>query len=114
MIPHYSAGQMKMPERKCPEGFHTGKPNLIVCPKVDMWRTILSIYMQSPDQGLPTTTEVLVCCESTTKEEVELLLRRALQTPTEKGGINHHYCCSLHIMLLSQDSSRHYWMIRAC
>ena len=90
MISHYSAGQMKVPDRKSPEGFHIGKPNLIVCPKVDMWRTILSIYMQSPDQGLPTAAEVLVCCESTATEEVELLLRRALQTPTEKGEIKHH------------------------
>ena len=74
-----------VPERKCPEGFNVGKPNLIVCPKMDVWRTILSIYMHTPGQGLPTATEVLICCESTTTEEVELLMRRALQSPADKG-----------------------------
>ena len=86
MIANLSADQMKLPKREIPEGFHTGKPNLIVCPKVDMWRTILSIYMTSADQGLPSAAEVLVCCESTTTEEVELLLRRAMQTPADDGN----------------------------
>ena len=87
LINHVHVDEALLPKRECPEVFYTGKPNLVVCPEVDMWRAILSIYMHSPDQGLPSAAEVLVCCESTTAEEVELLLRRALQSPADKGTV---------------------------
>ena len=75
----------RLPVRECPEGLYAGKPNLVVCPKVDMWRTILSIYMTSSEQCLPSAAEVLVCNETTTPEEIELLLRRAMQHPVDEG-----------------------------
>nr|XP_018671622.1 LOW QUALITY PROTEIN: E3 ubiquitin-protein ligase rnf213-alpha-like [Ciona intestinalis] len=61
------------------DNFTLGKPNLIVCPPHNIWSTILSLYMKTHDQPLPTTSEVLVCTETTTKEDVELLLRRSVQ-----------------------------------
>ncbi|KAJ3607854.1 hypothetical protein NHX12_024905, partial [Muraenolepis orangiensis] len=38
----------------------------------------LSLYVNSPEQPLPSTDEVLVCREATTEEEVEIFFRRAL------------------------------------
>jgi len=89
MISLYHADKAMSPKRDCPEGFNVGKPNLIVCPEVDIWRAILSVYMHSSDQGLPTAAEVLVCSQFTTTEEVELLLRRALQSPTDDSKFDY-------------------------
>ena len=71
--------------RACPDNLHVGKPNLIVCSKEAMWENLLSLYMQSPDQDLPSAVEVLVCCKSTTIEEVSLLFRRAIQSSCDGG-----------------------------
>ena len=81
-----------LPQRKFPDGFDEGKPNLIICSKDNMWRTILSLYMESPDQCLPFSEEVLVCSQSTTTEEIELLFRRAIQYPPDEGL---HYNCHI-------------------
>lgn len=64
--------------RKLPPVLQEGKPNLVLCPSAEVFTTILSFYMQSPEQPLPSTDEVLVCREETTEEEVEIFLRRAL------------------------------------
>ncbi|XP_068161093.1 E3 ubiquitin-protein ligase rnf213-beta isoform X2 [Antennarius striatus] len=55
-----------------------GKPNLVLCASSEVFTTILSFYMKSPEQPLPSTDEVLVCREETTEEEVEIFLRRVL------------------------------------
>lgn len=55
-----------------------GKPNLLLCPSAEIFTIILSFYMKSPEQPLPSADEVLVCREETTEEEVEIFLRRAL------------------------------------
>ncbi|XP_059181122.1 E3 ubiquitin-protein ligase rnf213-beta [Centropristis striata] len=64
--------------RNLPPVLQEGKPNLVLCPTAEVFTTILSFYMQSPEQPLPSTDEVLVCREETTEEEVEIFLRRAL------------------------------------
>ncbi|XP_045924674.1 E3 ubiquitin-protein ligase rnf213-beta [Micropterus dolomieu] len=64
--------------RNLPLVLQEGKPNLVVCPSAEVFTTILSFYMESPEQPLPSTDEVLVCREETTEEEVEIFLRRAL------------------------------------
>ncbi|XP_049419183.1 E3 ubiquitin-protein ligase rnf213-beta isoform X2 [Epinephelus fuscoguttatus] len=64
--------------RNLPPVLQEGKPNLVVCPSAEVFTTVLSFYMQSPEQPLPSTDEVLVCREETTEEEVEIFLRRAL------------------------------------
>ncbi|XP_069374050.1 E3 ubiquitin-protein ligase rnf213-beta isoform X2 [Paralichthys olivaceus] len=64
--------------RNLPPILQEGKPNLLVCPSTEVFTTVLSFYMESPEQPLPSTDEVLVCREETTEEEVEILLRRAL------------------------------------
>ncbi|XP_037610034.1 E3 ubiquitin-protein ligase rnf213-beta isoform X1 [Sebastes umbrosus] len=64
--------------RNLPPVLQEGKPNLVLCPSAEVFTTILSFYMQSPEQPLPSTDEVLVCREETTEEEVEIFLRRAL------------------------------------
>lgn len=79
------ADKQHLPKRVLPHGFFQGKPNLIVCQPADVWRTLLNIYMHSPEQTLPTSAEVLVCCESTATEDVELLLRRAIQSTVDEG-----------------------------
>ncbi|XP_028423038.1 E3 ubiquitin-protein ligase rnf213-beta isoform X2 [Perca flavescens] len=64
--------------RNLPLVLQDGKPNLVLCPSAEVFTTVLSFYMQSQDQPLPSTDEVLVCREETTEEEVEIFLRRAL------------------------------------
>ncbi|XP_029311958.1 LOW QUALITY PROTEIN: E3 ubiquitin-protein ligase rnf213-beta [Cottoperca gobio] len=64
--------------RNLPKVLQEGKPNLVICPSAEVFTTVLSFYMQSPEQPLPSTDEVLVCREETTEEEVEIFLRRAL------------------------------------
>uniref|UniRef100_A0A3B3UG58 RING-type E3 ubiquitin transferase n=1 Tax=Poecilia latipinna TaxID=48699 RepID=A0A3B3UG58_9TELE len=71
--------------RNLPPGLQVGKPNLVLCPSAEVFTTTLSIYMESPEQPLPSSDEVLVCREQTTREEVEIFLRRALcQVSREK------------------------------
>lgn len=65
-------------KRKLPPGFQEGRPNLVLCPATEVLRTALSVYMESPDQTLPSTDEVLMCQEDTTEEQVEIFLRRCL------------------------------------
>lgn len=64
--------------RNLPLVLQEGKPNLVLCPSAEVFTTVLSFYMESPEQPLPSTDEVLVCREETTEEEVEIFLRRAL------------------------------------
>ncbi|XP_044192717.1 E3 ubiquitin-protein ligase rnf213-beta isoform X2 [Thunnus albacares] len=64
--------------RNFPSVLQEGKPNLVLCPSAEVFTTTLSFYMQSPEQPLPSTDEVLVCREETSEEEVEIFLRRAL------------------------------------
>ncbi|XP_070782783.1 E3 ubiquitin-protein ligase rnf213-beta [Enoplosus armatus] len=64
--------------RNLPPVLQEGRPNLVLCPSAEVFTTILSFYMESPEQPLPSTDEVLVCREETTEEEVEIFLRRAL------------------------------------
>ncbi|XP_040922673.1 E3 ubiquitin-protein ligase rnf213-beta isoform X2 [Toxotes jaculatrix] len=64
--------------RNLPPLLQEGKPNLLLCPSADVFTTVLSFYMKSPEQPLPSTDEVLVCREETTEEEVEIFIRRAL------------------------------------
>ncbi|KAK1881703.1 E3 ubiquitin-protein ligase rnf213-beta [Dissostichus eleginoides] len=69
--------------RNLPLVLQEGKPNLVICPSAEVFTTVLSFYMQSLDQPLPSTDEVLVCKEETTEEEVEIFLRRALGQGSE-------------------------------
>lgn len=64
--------------RKLPPILQEGRPNLVLCSSSEVFTTILSFYMESPEQPLPSADEVLVCREETTEEEVEIFLRRAL------------------------------------
>ena len=66
------------PRRKFPSSLEEGKPNLLICPENDMYSVLLSLYMHSDNQPLPTLSEVLLCSENTSKEEVDLFLRRAI------------------------------------
>lgn len=64
--------------RNFPPVLQEGRPNLVFCPDAEVFTSVLSFYMQSPEQPLPSTDEVLVCREETTEEEVQIFLRRAL------------------------------------
>ncbi|KAM3838360.1 E3 ubiquitin-protein ligase rnf213-beta-like, partial [Diretmus argenteus] len=64
--------------RKLSPALQEGQPNLVLCPIAEVFTTALSFYVESPEQPLPSTDEVLVCREETTEEEVEIFLRRAL------------------------------------
>ncbi|XP_014400846.1 PREDICTED: E3 ubiquitin-protein ligase RNF213-like, partial [Myotis brandtii] len=61
--------------RRLPKGLQAGQPNLIVCSHSEVLPAALAVYMQSPEQPLPTYDEVLLCTPGTTFEEVGLLLR---------------------------------------
>ncbi|XP_026207099.1 E3 ubiquitin-protein ligase rnf213-beta isoform X2 [Anabas testudineus] len=64
--------------RNLPPVLQEGKPNLVLCSSAEVFTTVLSFYMNSPEQPLPSTDEVLVCREETSEEEVEIFLCRAL------------------------------------
>uniref|UniRef100_A0A803VP92 RING-type E3 ubiquitin transferase n=1 Tax=Ficedula albicollis TaxID=59894 RepID=A0A803VP92_FICAL len=55
-----------------------GQPNLITCPRSEVLSSALAIYMNSPEQPLPTFDEVLLCTPHTSAEQVGLFLRRCL------------------------------------
>ncbi|XP_064006836.1 E3 ubiquitin-protein ligase RNF213 [Pogoniulus pusillus] len=61
-----------------------GQPNLITCPCSEVLTSALAIYMNSPNEPLPTYDEVLLCTPQTTAEQVELFLRRCL-IPCNRG-----------------------------
>lgn len=71
--------------RRLPPALQEGKPNLVLCPTAEVLTTVLSFYMESPEQPLPSTDEVLVCKERTTEEEVEIFLRRALAQGSKRN-----------------------------
>ncbi|XP_026171361.1 E3 ubiquitin-protein ligase rnf213-beta isoform X2 [Mastacembelus armatus] len=81
-LAHFLSGLSDMNQqhmiRNLPLGLQEGKPNLVLCPSAEVFTTVLSFYMTSPEQPLPSADEVLVCRENTTEEEVEIFLRRAL------------------------------------
>ncbi|XP_069511290.1 E3 ubiquitin-protein ligase RNF213 isoform X2 [Ambystoma mexicanum] len=64
--------------RTLPPSLLTCRPNLILCPPAEILTSALAIYAHSPDKGLPTYDEVLLCTAGTTYEQVELFLRRCL------------------------------------
>ncbi|XP_064634464.1 E3 ubiquitin-protein ligase rnf213-alpha-like [Lineus longissimus] len=68
-------------KRSFPRVLKQGRPNLIVCPEVDVYNTTLSLYMgdKPEDVQLPSDDEVLLCTAQTTAEEVELLWQRAVK-----------------------------------
>lgn len=70
--------------RNLPPVLQEGKPNLVLCPRAEVFTTVLSFYMKSPEQPLPSNDEVLVCREETSEEEVEIFLRRALGQNCQK------------------------------
>ncbi|XP_030361798.1 E3 ubiquitin-protein ligase RNF213 isoform X3 [Strigops habroptila] len=63
---------------------YVGQPNLITCPRSEVLTSALAIYMNSPNQPLPTFDEVLLCTPQTTAEQVGLFLRRCL-IPCSRG-----------------------------
>lgn len=90
-------------KRNLPTALQEGKPNLVLCPAVEVFSTVLSFYMASPELPLPSTDEVLVCKEETTEEEVEIFLRRTLGQGS-KGNWQKLYCL-VNPGLLSYDVS---------
>ncbi|XP_070250935.1 E3 ubiquitin-protein ligase RNF213 isoform X3 [Myotis yumanensis] len=73
--------------RRLPKGLRAGQPNLIVCGHSDVLPAALAVYMQSPEQPLPTYDEVLLCTPGTAFEEVALLLRRCLSPGAPGRGV---------------------------
>nr|XP_056704626.1 E3 ubiquitin-protein ligase RNF213 [Euleptes europaea] len=64
--------------RTFPQGLHTDRPNLILCPHSEVLASALAIYMNSPEEMLPSYDEVLLCTPQTSYEQVALFLRRCL------------------------------------
>uniref|UniRef100_A0A8C3WRW7 E3 ubiquitin-protein ligase RNF213 n=1 Tax=Catagonus wagneri TaxID=51154 RepID=A0A8C3WRW7_9CETA len=75
--------------RELPRGLHCAQPNLVVCGRSEVLPAALAIYMQTPNQPLPTYSEVLLCTPDTGFEEVALLLRRCLTPGSLGDGV---YC----------------------
>ncbi|XP_076008326.1 E3 ubiquitin-protein ligase rnf213-beta isoform X2 [Genypterus blacodes] len=90
-------------KRNLPTPLQEGKPNLVLCPAVEVFSSVLSFYMASPELPLPSTDEVLFCKEETTEEEVEIFLRRTLSQGS-KGTWQKLYCL-VNPGLLSYDVS---------
>lgn len=65
-------------QRVLPSGLNVGKPNLILCPRSEVLTSALAIYMNSPEEMLPSYDEILLCTPQTSYEQVALFLRRCL------------------------------------
>lgn len=74
-----------IPRHELPTDLPPGIPNLIVCSDHDTVPVVMSLYMHSRDQPLPSASEVLLCHEGTTKADIELLLRRAIARDQTRG-----------------------------
>lgn len=61
-------------KRKLP-GFKTNEPNLISCSNNELMGVILSIYALTPDQPMPTNSEIMFCQSSTTSEQMQNFIR---------------------------------------
>ncbi|XP_039201899.1 E3 ubiquitin-protein ligase RNF213-like isoform X2 [Crotalus tigris] len=70
-------------ERMLPQGLHSRQPNLILCHRSEILVSTISIYMNNPEETLPSYDEVLLCTPQTSYEQVELFMRRCL-TPNKK------------------------------
>ncbi|XP_061079146.1 E3 ubiquitin-protein ligase rnf213-alpha [Conger conger] len=64
--------------RTLPNGLIDSRPNLVICPRAEVLRSCISVYMTSGDEPLPTYDEVLLCTAATPYEQVELFFRRCL------------------------------------
>lgn len=64
--------------RTLPNGLIDGRPNLVICPRAEVLKSCISVYMGSGYEPLPTYDEVLLCTAATPYEQVELFLRRCL------------------------------------
>ncbi|XP_029109785.1 E3 ubiquitin-protein ligase rnf213-beta [Scleropages formosus] len=78
-LTHLSEMNREQVKRTMPKILCEGRPNLVFCPVTDVLSTALGFYMESPEQPLPSSDEILLCQEETTAEQVELFLRRALR-----------------------------------
>ncbi|XP_069619694.1 E3 ubiquitin-protein ligase RNF213 isoform X2 [Ranitomeya imitator] len=74
----------KRVSRKFHPSLHEGRPNLVLCPSSQILSCVLSIYMHSVKEPLPSYDEVLLCTPQTSFEEVALFFRRCL-TPGYNG-----------------------------
>ncbi|RMZ94441.1 E3 ubiquitin-ligase RNF213-like, partial [Brachionus plicatilis] len=54
---------------------NTNGPNLISCANSELISVILSIYALTPDQPMPTDSEIVFCQPSTTSEQIENFFR---------------------------------------
>ncbi|WAR16707.1 R213A-like protein, partial [Mya arenaria] len=87
-------------KRELPAFSINNEPNLILCKSDETITTALSIYMQSKEQPLPSSDEVLLCSSTTKKEEVvEIFIRRSMFG--EKGKLH----CLVNADLLDFDVS---------
>ncbi|XP_026936735.1 E3 ubiquitin-protein ligase RNF213 isoform X2 [Sagmatias obliquidens] len=113
-------------QRELPRGLQDGQPNLVVCGHSEVLPAALAIYMQTPNQPLPTYDEVLLCTPETTFEEVALLLRRCL-TPGSQGlrvysllyadQLSYEVACraeELFLRLCMQRHQEHYRLVMVC
>ncbi|KAJ8251476.1 hypothetical protein GJAV_G00221750, partial [Gymnothorax javanicus] len=64
--------------RTLPNGLFDRRPNLVICPRAEVLKSCISIYMSSGNEPLPTYDEVLLCTAATPYEQVELFFRRCL------------------------------------
>ncbi|XP_063149004.1 E3 ubiquitin-protein ligase RNF213 [Candoia aspera] len=64
--------------RVLPQGLRAGQPNIILCPRSEVMVSTLAIYMNSPEEMLPSYDEVFLCTPQTSYEQVELFMRRCL------------------------------------
>ncbi|XP_046860852.1 E3 ubiquitin-protein ligase rnf213-alpha-like [Xenia sp. Carnegie-2017] len=86
--------------RRFPPVFKEGEPNLALVSKGEVFGCVLSLFMGSENQALPSDEEVVVCDENTTSEEIELLWRRAV---LDKAG---RLFCLVNADLLDFDVSQ--------
>nr|XP_039250627.1 E3 ubiquitin-protein ligase rnf213-alpha-like [Styela clava] len=71
--------------RELLSGLNHGQPNVLICNGDEILPTVLSLYLKSANQPLPSSSEVVICNEDTTADEVDRFMRRAMCDSSRNG-----------------------------
>ena len=91
--------------RACPQYCKTEEPNLLLCPKDQIVSTVLSFYMVSSGQPLPTNDEIIFCTSRTTSEDLELFWTRVFKSRTNDTDTDQKLYCLANVQEVPPDQA---------
>ena len=103
MLKYIKSESKRIIKRTNPAWLYNDVPNLIVCPQNEIIKRTLGIYMNTPNEPLPSNDEILYCNSTTNCEEVELFWKRALLT--DSNDQNDKIYCLINAQNLPYDQA---------